>query len=196
MSRAAVTISSMIKLPSLSQYSRLFALFALSVFMLFLNGCDPTLNWREMRSDDAGYTALFPAKPTSFERAVNLDGLQVMMNMTAAEADGVSFAVATAIIEDEGQRAKALTAMQTAMLRNIRGEITEKKTVNVKGGATAIQIHATGQAGQAGPAGTPLVLFARFVMHESRVFQVIALGPKEKLGAEAADTFLSSFAFN
>ena len=193
MSRAAVTISSMIKLPSLSQYSRLFALFALSVFMLFLNGCDPTLNWREVRSDDASYTALFPAKPTSFERAVNLDGLQVMMNMTAAEADGVSFAVATAIIEDEGQRAKALIAMQTAMLRNIRGEITEKKTVNVKGGATAIQIHATGQASQA---GTPLVLFARFVIHESRVFQVIALGPKEKLSAETADTFLSSFAFN
>lgn len=193
MSRAAVTISSMIKLPSLSQYSRLFSLFALSVFMLFLNGCDPTLNWREVRSDDASYTALFPAKPTSFERAVNLDGIQVMMNMTAAEADGVSFAVATAIIEDEGQRAKALIAMQTAMLRNIRGEITEKKTVNVKGGATAIQIHATGQAGQA---GTPLVLFARFVIHESRVFQVIALGPKEKLSAETADTFLSSFAFN
>ena len=193
MSRAAVTISSMIKLPSLSQYSRLFALSALCVLMLFLNACDPTLNWREVRSDDAGYTSLFPAKPTSFERAVNLDGLQVMMNMTAAEADGASFAVATAIIEDEGQRAKALIAMQTAMLRNIRGEITEKKTVNVKGGATEIQIHATGQAGQA---GTPLVLFARFVMHERRVFQVIALGPKEKLSAEAADTFLSSFAFN
>jgi len=193
MSRAAVTISSMIKVPSLSQYPRLFALSALCVLMLFLNGCDPTLNWRAVRSDDAGYTALFPAKPTSFERAVNLDGLQVMMNMTAAEADGVSFAVATATIEDEGQRAKALIAMQTAMLRNIRGEITEKKTVNLKGGATAIQIHATGQAGQA---GTPLVLFARFVIHESRVFQVIALGPKEKLGAETADTFLSSFAFN
>ena len=193
MSQAAVTISSMIKSPSLLRCSRLFALCALSVLMTWLASCDPALNWREVRSNDAGYTALFPAKPTSLERAVNLDGLQVMMNMTAAEADGVSFAVATAIIEDEGQRTKALIAMQTAMLRNIRGEITEKKTVGVKGGATAIQMHATGQAGQA---GTPLVLFARFVMHESRVFQVIALGPKEKLSAEAADTFLSSFAFN
>ena len=193
MSRAAVTISSMIKSPSLLRCSRLFALCALSVLMTWLASCDPALNWREVRSNDAGYTALFPAKPTSFERAVNLDGLQVMMNMTAAEADGVSFAVATAIIEDEGQRAKALIAMQTAMLRNIQGEIKEKKTVTVKGGATAIQMHATGQASQA---GIPLVLFARFVMHERRVFQVIALGPKEKLGAETADTFLSSFAFN
>jgi hypothetical protein len=193
MSQAAVTISSMIKSPSLLRCSRLFALCALSVLMTWLASCDPALNWREVRSNDAGYSALFPAKPTSFERAVNLDGLQVMMNMTAAEADGVSFAVATAIIEDEGQRTKALIAMQTAMLRNIQGEIKEKKTVTVKGGATAIQMHAAGQAGQA---GTPLVLFARFVMHERRVFQVIALGPKEKLSAETADTFLSSFAFN
>lgn len=183
----------MIKLLPLSRSSRLFALFLLCVLMPFMTGCDPALNWREVRSDDARYTALFPAKPTSFERAVNLDGLQVMMNMTAAEADGASFAVASAVIEDEGQRAKALIAMQTAMMRNIQGEVTEQKTVTVKGGATAIQIHATGKASQA---GTPLVLFARFIMHETRVFQVIALGPKEKLGAEAADTFLSSFAFN
>ena len=193
MSRAAVTISSMIKLLPLLRYSRQFPLLALCVLMLFLTGCDPALNWREVRSDDARYTALFPAKPTSFERAVNLDGLQVMMNMTAAEADGVSFAVASAVIEDEGQRAKALTAMQTAMMRNIQGEVTEQKTVTVKGGSTAIQIHAAGKAGQA---GTPLVLFARFVMHETRVFQVIALGPKDKLGAETADTFLSSFTLN
>ena len=193
MFRAAVTISSMIKSPSLLRYSRLFALTAVCVLTTLLASCDPALNWREVRSNDAGYTALFPAKPTSFERAVNLDGLQVMMTMTAAEADGVSFAVATAVIEDDGQRANALTAMQTAMIRNIQGEIAEQKTVNVKGGTTAIQMHATGKASQA---GTPLVLFARFVVHETRVFQIIALGPKEKLDTETADTFLSSFAFN
>lgn len=184
----------MMNLPSLRRYSRLFALFAplaLCALATVLTGCDPALNWREVRSNDAGYIALFPAKPTSFERAVDLDGLQVMMNMTAAEADGMSFAVATAVIQDEAQRTKALTAMQTAMLRNIQGEIAEQKSVTVKGGATAIQIHATGKAGRT---GTPLALFARFVMHESRVYQVIALGPKEKLATETADTFLSSFA--
>lgn len=182
----------MVKLLSLSRYSRLLALFAVCALATALTGCDPALNWREVRNNDAGYVALFPAKPTSFERTVNLDGLQVMMGMTAAEADGMSFAVATAVVADEAQRSKALTAMQTAMMRNIQGEIAEQKNLAVKGGATAIQIHATGKSGQA---GTPLVLFARFVMHESRVYQVIALGPKEKLAAETADTFLSSFAF-
>jgi hypothetical protein len=181
----------MIKLSSLLRSSRLLAFFALCVLTSLLAGCDPALNWREVRSNDAGYTVLFPAKPSSFDRTVNLDGLQVMMTMTAAEADGVNFAVATAVIEDETQRAKALIAMQTAMMRNIEGEVVEQKTVTVKGGATAIQVHATGKAGQAGVA-----LFARFVTHETRVFQVIALGPKGKLSAEIADTFLSSFAFN
>lgn len=183
----------MIKLSSLLRSSRRLAFFALCVLTSLLAGCDPALNWREVRSNDAGYTVLFPAKPSSFDRTVNLDGLQVMMTMTAAEADGVNFAVATAVIEDETQRAKALIAMQTAMIRNIEGEIVEQKTVAVKGGATAIELHATGKAGQA---RVPLALFARFVTHETRVFQVIALGPKEKLGAEIADIFLSSFAFN
>lgn len=191
--RAAVTISPMIKLFPLLRSSRLLALFALCVLTNLLVSCDPALNWREVRGNDSDYTVLFPAKPSSFDRTVNLDGLQVMMTMTAAEADGVNFAVATAMIEDETQRAKALIAMQTAMMRNIAGEIVEEKTVAVKGGVTAIQVHATGKAGQA---GAPLVLFARFFTHETRVFQVIALGPKEKLGAEIADTFLSSFAFN
>ena len=182
----------MMNLPSLRRYSRLLALFTLCALATVLIGCDPSLNWREVHSNDAGYSALFPAKPTSHERAVDLDGLQVMMNMTAAEADGMSFAVATAVIDDEVQRTKALIAMQTAMMRNIQGEIAEQKSITVKGGATATQIHATGKAGRT---GTPLVLFARFVMHESRVYQVVALGPKEKLGAETADSFLSSFAF-
>ena len=182
----------MIKLLSLSRTSRLFALFTLGALATVFIGCDPALNWREVRNHDAGYVGLFPAKPTSFERAVDLDGLQVMMNMTAAEADGMSFAVATAVIEDEALRTKALTAMQTAMMRNIQGEIAEQKSVVVKGGANATQIHATGKAART---GTPLVLFARFVSHGSRVYQVIALGPRENLAAETADTFLSAFAF-
>lgn len=153
-------------------------------------GCNPALNWREVRSNDAGYTVLLPAKPTSFERSVDLNGLKVMMDMTAAEANGASFAVATAVVADEAQRASALMAMQTAMTRNIQGEITEQKAITLKNGTSVIQIRATGRAARN---GEPLVLFARFTVHGTRVFQVIALGPKDKLDTETADTFLNSF---
>ena len=173
-----------------ARHSRAFALGTLCLLMLMAAGCNPALNWREVRSNDAGYTVLLPAKPTSFERSVDLDGLKVMMNMTATEANGASFAVATAVITDEAQRTSALMAMQTAMTRNIQGEVTEQKTITLKNGASVIHIRATGKAARN---GEQLVLFARFLMHGTRVFQVVALGPKDKLDAETADTFLNSF---
>lgn len=172
---------------------RAFAIGTICVVMLIVAGCSPALNWREVRNSDAGYTVLLPAKPTSFERSVDLDGVRVMMNMTAAEANGVSFAVATAVVADEAQRAGALMAMQTAMTRNIQGKITEQKTIPLKNGISVIQIRATGKAARN---GEPLVLFARFLMHDTRVFQVIALGPKDKLDTEASDTFLNSFSLH
>jgi hypothetical protein len=188
-----MTISSMSSLFFLSRYprrTRYTVAYLLYLLMPMMAGCDPALNWREVRSNDASYTVLLPAKPASFERSVDLDGLQVAMSMTAAEVDGTSFAVATAVVADEAQRISALMAMQTAMTRNIQGEITEQKMITMKNGATAVQIHATGKAARD---GKPLALFARFLVHGTRVFQVVALGPKEKLDAETADTFLSSF---
>lgn len=186
----AVTISPMKPLLFFSRHSRSVAISVLCLLALMLAGCDPALNWREVRSSDSGYTVLMPAKPTSFERSVDLDGLQVMMNMTAAEADGASFAVATAEVADDAQRTSALMAMQTAMTRNIQGEITEQKTLTMKNGATAIQIRATGKAARD---GQEKVMYARFLIYEKRVFQVVALGPKDKLDSETADTFLNSF---
>jgi hypothetical protein len=188
-----MTIASMSPLFFLAQsawHARRTVASVLCLLLPMLAGCDPALNWREVRSSDAGYTVLLPAKPVSFERSVDLDGLQVTMSMTAADVDNTSFAVATAVVTDEAQRTSALMAMQTAMTRNIQGEITEQKTITMKNGATAVQIRATGKAARD---GKPMVLFGRFLMHGTRVFQVIALGPTEKLDAETADTFLNSF---
>ena len=61
-----------------------------------LAGCNPTYNWREVASQDGRFTALFPAKPTTFTRPVDVDGMRVQMTMTAAEVDGATFAVGTA----------------------------------------------------------------------------------------------------
>lgn len=166
-------------------------LCVLMALALLVTGCSPALNWREVRDSDAGYTVLLPAKPASFERSVDLDGLRVMMHMTAAEANDTSFAVATAVIDDVTQQANALATMQTAMIRNIQGTITEQKTLRMKNGTRALQVRATGQTARS---GKPLVLFALFLAQGKRVFQVVALGPQDKLDAETADTFLSSLA--
>ncbi len=169
---------------------RLLSVAATLLLAASLSACNPALNWREVRGSDAPYTVLLPAKPATFARPVNLDGLQVEMSMTGAEVDDVSFAVASARIPDPQQRKAALAAMQSAMLRNIGSEHHAQRAVALKGGTPAIEVKADGRAG---PNGRPLVMHARFAERGERVFQAIALGPQDKLSEEAAETFLASF---
>lgn len=158
-----------------------------------LVACAPELNWREVPGNDAHYTVLLPSKPATHARTIDLDGLKVEMSMTGAAVDELSFVVASARIPDPAQRAAALTAMQQAMLRNIRAAKHTEKPVTLKGGATGTEIVADGQAARD---GRPLVMYARFAAQGERVYQAIALGPRDKLSAEAADTFLGSLALH
>lgn len=171
-------------LPSLSFSVRLCS----ALLVLALAACSPSFNWREVRGNDAPYVVLLPAKPTRFARPVDLGGIKVEMNMTAAEVDDVNFAVASAKIEDAAQRQAALATMQAAMLRNISSDKHSEKAVTLKGGVPATEVIASGKAGN-----TALVLHARFAMHGNRVYQAITLGPAARLSDETADTFLSSF---
>lgn len=154
-----------------------------------LAACAPELNWREVHGNDARYTVLLPSKPATHARKVDLGGLKVEMSMTGAAVDELSFVVASARIPDAAQRAAALSAMQQAMLQNIRATRHTEKTVMLKGGVAAMEIVADGQAARD---GRPLVMHARFAAHEDRVFQAVALGPRDKLSAEAVETFLGS----
>lgn len=156
---------------------------------LLTSACSPTLNWREVTNNEVPYTVLFPAKPASHARPVNLGGLKVTMTMTAAEADDMNFAVASAMIEDEAQRKAALAFMQQAMVQNLRGEIVHQKTVTLQDGSRMTEIHAVGSAAN----GRRTALFARFAIKNQQVLQVVALGPQETLNTEIAETFLTSF---
>ena len=160
-----------------------------ATFFALALGCSPSFNWREVQSTDPSYTVLFPAKPSTHSRNIDLDGLNVSMSMTAAETEDINFAVASAHIENEAQRNSALIAMQKAMLQNIRGEIIQQKRITQKDGTTMTEVQATGVAFN----GRRVSLFARFAIINQHVLQVVALGPQEKLNNEIADTFLSSF---
>ena len=157
-----------------------------------LTACSPSLNWREVRDGDAGYTVLLPAKPASHARDVNLGDLKVNMQMTAAEVDDMNFAVASAAIDDDAQRKAALDMMQQAMVKNIGGSITRQKTLTLKDGTMVTEIEAGGTTA----GGRRLALFARFAMKAPRVYQAVAIGPQQSLTAEVAETFLTSFTLN
>jgi len=155
---------------------------------LMLSACSPKLDWREVQGNSVPYSVLMPAKPTSFSRPVNLDGIQVTMTMTAAEVDDVTFAVGTAELPDAAQAPRALEAMKKAMVNNIQGTIRSEKPTGAAAAPTIIDIEATGTAN-----GQSKILYARFTTKGKWVYQAIILGKEKTIAPETVETFFSSF---
>jgi len=150
---------------------------------LLMAGCNPTYNWRDHSAADGTWKALFPAKPASFTRGVDLDGLQVEMTMTAAEVEGATFAIGSASAPDAAQAQAALPAMRRALLRNIG--VAGADAAAARDG---LQVDATGTAN-----GHPVQLQGRVLAHGARVYQVIVLGKPGATPPEQVEQFLTSF---
>jgi hypothetical protein len=151
-----------------------------------LAGCSPDYNWRQVQNADAAFAALVPAKPSSHAREINLDGIRTNMSMTAAEVHGVLFAVGSTELSSTALVQPALSAMKTAMVRNIGGTIASDRTV--PGPTPFNEIVANGSRN-----GRPVQLTARFAARNQRVYQAVVIGAPQDVPAEAIDTFMSSF---
>ena len=152
---------------------------------LLLAGCNPTYNWREHTSQEGRYKVLFPAKPATFTRPVDVDGLRVEMTMTAAEVDGATFAVGAATAPDAARARATLPAMRLALLRNIGVGIDDAPAAEQDG----LRVDAAGTVN-----GRPMRLHGRFEARGERFYQVIVLGPADAAPPEQVEQFLSSFA--
>jgi hypothetical protein len=171
------------------------AIFASVLAAAVLSACSPTYNWRDYSSPDAPYRVMFPAKPATYTRKVDLDGMQVDMTMTAAEVEDTMFAVGSAEAPDAAHAQAALQAMKTALVRNIGGKVTKESTAAASSSSngsttqsTAIDIEATGTRN-----GTPVRLLGHFVARDKRFYQVVIMGKPTALAPEQTDQFLSSF---
>ena len=153
----------------------------------FLLACTPKYDWREVRGSDAPFVVALPGKPATHARTVDLDGVQVMMSMTATETDGVAFAVGTAELPDAAQAKNALVTMKTALVRNIGGTIVHEKAE-----PALITIEASGPPG-AGSGGQPRLLLARFIAQGQRVYQLVVIGRESAVARDATDIFFTSF---
>jgi hypothetical protein len=155
-----------------------------------LSACNPKYNWRDYSSQDAPYRVMFPGKPDSHTRNIELDGLKVDMTMTATEVDGVMFAVGSAEVPDPARAQAALEAMQTAMVRNIGATVTRKSPAAATAPAQGapIDIEASGSRN-----GKPTRLIGHFEARGARVYQVIVVGEASSIPAEQVKQFMSSF---
>ena len=151
-----------------------------------LAGCSPAYNWRDYNSPDAPYQAMFPDKPVTHKRSINLDRLTVDMTMTAAEIDGTVFAIGSAEAPDAAQAQAAVAAMKTAMVKNIGATVTREEKKDA-----AINIDAKGMQN-----GTPMRLVGHFESRGTRFYQVIVMGKEKNVPQDEVDMFMSSFKLN
>ncbi len=162
----------------------------LSMAVLFLlSACSPSLNWRQVEGVDAPFVVLMPAKPSTLSRPIDLDGLPVTMSMTAAKVDGVTFAVGVIVLPDAALAPKALQAMKLALVRNINGNIESEQI----GDSNNFDIVATGSIGRSKELAK---LLAHFATRDRRVYQAIIVGSAsamDAIGADAAESFFTSF---
>ena len=165
--------------------------FTLALLMAAaLSACSPQYDWRDYRANDAPYAVLFPAKPASQTRTVKLGELDVSMTMTAAEVDGVVFAVGSAQLADAARAPAALEAMKTALVNNIAATVT-KSAASASGAQTVLDIEAKGSRN-----GEPMLLIGRFIAKDKRIYQVIVMGREKNIVRDTVETWFASFKLN
>ncbi|ASU40895.1 hypothetical protein hmeg3_23045 [Herbaspirillum sp. meg3] len=167
---------------------RSFRLIVLICALALLAACSPKYNWREAHGDKVQFTVLLPAKPASFSRQIDLNGIAVAMTMTAAEIDDVTFAVGAAELADAAQAPQALASMRTALINNIGGTARATPIPGKTEGAQALDVVATGVA-----RGRPMVLMARLIAKDKRIYQVLIVGEEKAVTPENIETFFTSF---
>lgn len=85
-----------------------------------LAACSPTLDWRAVTLPGQGLQASLPCKPEQVQRSVELAGTPVDMHMSGCEADGATFAIACAVLQDPTQTGAALTHWRAAVLAGMQ----------------------------------------------------------------------------
>ena len=87
--------------------------------LLWLAGCSPALNWRNVPVPDAALTITLPCKPDQAQRTIELAGSPGVLSMAGCEADGAVLAVSHAALADPALAGAALTHWRAAVLANL-----------------------------------------------------------------------------
>jgi hypothetical protein len=171
-------------------------LMNLAVAALLVSGCilacDPTFNWREVRADSTGLTAMLPCKPDKAARTVPMGGRPVSLEVLGCDAGGATFAVLSADIGEPARAGEVLTQWKTASLANLRSAGAREKPFRPPGALSlpqSLQVVASGQRADGSQVASQAAYFAR----DTRVFQAVIYAGQIK--PEVADTFFSGLKF-
>jgi hypothetical protein len=160
---------------------------ALAVFSI-LQGCSPTLNWRDVRIDQTPLLALLPCKPDRGAREVSLGAQEVTISMLGCGAGGATFTVAYADVKDVANVGAVLGQWKAATLASMRTRSSSELPYAIKGASTwpqPVQVRAEGVR----PDGTAVVAQAVWFVVGSKVFQAVMY--TDKVSPVVAETYFA-----
>lgn len=170
----------------MKRHKRWAALFC-ALGALLLAGCYPELDWRELRSDDGGFTVMFPDRPKEITRDIVLSGTALRMHMLTTEGRGTAFGVGYADLPAGVAASVLIGGARDALVHNIDGRVDSERPVSV-GGLEGLEFYAEGAARDA-----PMVIAARVLADERRLYQVLFIGKRDRAQNIDLAFYLGSF---
>jgi hypothetical protein len=174
--------------------SLLTAVVAVLAAGWLLAACSPTYDWRTIMNNDNGYTVDLPAKPTSDERQIDIDGTPMKMTMQIAEAGDAVFAVGTVMLpsDDPQMQRMALDYLRSGLARNVNAKPEARATqIDLAAGGRVLGSEIEGK-GEGGEKRESRTIHARFVARGAHVYQLAIVSDKTT-PTEQAEQFFSSF---
>lgn len=152
-------------------------------------GCQPALNWREVRPEGTVLRATMPCKPATQARKVDLAGKAVRLSMHACRAGEQTWALAWADVADPSHVASGLRTLREAAQANVLAARAEPWPLQVPGATPNPESGRWRLAGRR-PDGRSVTEQLAVFTHGTQVFQATVLG--EAIPADAADAFFGA----
>ena len=157
-----------------------------------LPACTPTLDWRDVRPQGGSVQALFPCKPSNDVRSIALAGAPVRLSLQACQADGASYALSVADVQDPARVAATLEALRVAAGANLSATPAVAASAAVPGMTPNPQAQRLAITGRL-PDGTPVREELLLFVHGTVVYQAAVLGAHPDRAA--VDTFFEGLRF-
>lgn len=179
--------------PSTSHRAPLSTLRSLALVLstALIGACAPELNWREVRTPEAGVQQLFPCKPVRQQRQAVVAGHARQVVLQVCDAGGVTWAQTFFMVDDASASASAAArqALVAAARANLGAlaDVVEGQAIGVAPSAwppTRFDI------GGRAPDGRQVAMAGLVFSRGTTVVQVSALA--DHLPADAVQTFFES----
>jgi len=157
--------------------------------------CSPSLDWRELQPDAAGWRALMPCRPVQRTRRLAADpsgGVAVDWRLNTCQAEGVTFAIGDTDVADPARVPPVLQALKARAFAQGRSPAAEPMPFQMPG-LTPQPDAGRWRLKGVGPDGKVVQIELALFAHGTRIVQATLIGPA--LSAAAVQPFFEALRF-